>query len=300
MIDKKYVRLAEELGENFGQGMGEEIKDILVDSFKEAGKEAKKVGVEGVERLNGKESSEKKDGEKVDAKLSPKTIFLRAARSHASASMSQTHKKFDAKAGELKRLPVETLHSLSGAFDRKVIEGVTTEFKSSLVREWVNFGKAAAEHGEDARDKDKMPSHPSKLDQVLSPYGVLQISVKVDQVGKVKFQKAVLPDVGDAVLADIRGQPGGLASLGLNRTITIDPENATEVSTGRLTVDTNGVILNADPSKMPLEKQIMYANVLKRAPGTGGLTPGEVIAGMYGVLASLNDVPRSKIDAGES
>jgi hypothetical protein len=281
--------------------MGKQAAEALLDGFKEAGKEgAKKVVPVIEEHSKSAPKPAEKDstiGGAADA-LSPKSIYLLHARERTSAAMSVSTKRFESYSHLLKRVPISSLEALSGAFGSTTRAQVTSNFRDLLIREWVNFGKQASASGVQVREKGLGQENPSKLDNLLEPYGVLRIGMRVDAYG-AHFERAELPGVGDAVVANIRGQSGSIASLPINRRIEFLPSSDLDVSAGGFDVDPAGKIVGADVSKMNDRTKVMYANLAKHKAG-GQLSDREVMAGMYAALHSLSSVSLDRISEREA
>jgi hypothetical protein len=275
---------------------GEQLADLLLVGFKHGGRETAAV-VAGKLVKNGR--SGQHEEAIIDPSLSAKTIYLQSAKGKTSESINTTHRRFATVSGMLKRLPIDTLRGLSRAFDKKVTAEVTRSFQDLLVREWVNFGKAAAEHGEEVRDEDMRPKHASRLDNLLDPFGVLRIGMTVDANGYVNFKHAKLSGVGDAVLANIRSQRDSLATLAINRRVDIEPENDVSLSIGGFDVDPTGKVVGVDPARLSGAARNTFAGFSKH-PLPATVSDGDVFAGMYAAVFRLSSVMPSKIDGRES
>lgn len=282
-----------------GEHLGAQLTETLIDGFKDAGKENAKVAMGALGDIGartGKPESEKHEGSKIEPGLSAKSIYLNAAKERTGDAMDATSRRFGAQAKVLKRVPVETLQTLRAAFNERLKQRISQTYHTLLVNEWINFGKAAAENGEEMRDADKRPAHPSKFDQASDPYGVVRISIGTSPEGDPHFLRADLPGVGDAVLAHVRNEDQSLGQIALNRRVDIPPRDSISLSQGAFSVSPDGKI-SAQLERLDETARMTWARFANKQH-TQPVSDGDVYLGMYAVLRWLNGIQSSQIQGG--
>ncbi len=272
-----------------GEHLGAQLTDTLIDGFKDAGKENAKVAVQALGQIGMPPAAH-------ESGLSMKTMYLDAAKERTSAAMTSTSKRFLRQEHALRRVPVDTLRALNAKFNDKLKTQIHDTYAALLVNEWVNFGKVAADQGEEMRDREQRPAHPSLLDQVIAPYGVLRIALGVGQDGQPRFLKADLPGIGDAVLARIRAENEPLSRIRLHRTIEIAPADALSLPSGGFDLDPDGK-LEVDLRHFDARMRAIWAGFAERPPSEP-ISDGAVYLGMYAALRWLGRIDCSQIDGG--
>lgn len=267
--------------------LGGVVTEVLVDGLKDAAKENAKMVV----ALAGQPSPA---GE--NAMLSPKTKFLRAVRAHTSDAMGQVSENFAAQKGTLMRVPVSTLQGVRRACNDQLLKSVKASYESTIIHEWINFGREATMAGEDVRDAEKKTG--SKLDASLTSYGVLRVRVKLEN-GELKLMSADIPGVGDGVFGFIQSEHDlNLATVPIHRRVELEPPNEMTLPPGGFDIDPNGNIA-AVPTAIDEGGRRVWASLGKHrlADEVGD---GDVYIGMYALLRWLHSVPCSKIEKGEA
>jgi hypothetical protein len=295
--------MGELLGAGFGRAasalgaeahLGKEVTEIIVDGLKDGGCDAIK---EALADTHGAETQDhhSETAEDTNGKLTPKSAYLEAARMRTEVAKTGIRRRFAARATLFDRLPTDTLSALVDAFDAK---SVIAEYTTLIVREWVNFGKKAAEAGVEMRDPEKLKEQGaiSKLDNVLDPYGVLRIGVRVDAAGKPHLERARIGGISDAVLEHLRKLSNQtLGEIALHRRVEIVAESS-DLSGEGFELDPFGVLV-AKPARLTDVARMKFARIPGHQLGES-VSDGDVYAGMFALTSWLRTIPCAKIEAG--
>ena len=273
--------------------LGDRLTESLIDGFKDAGKENAKVGMLALGGLDTKPPSA------VDSKLSPKTLYVMAAKQRTADAMDASSRSFVNRAPLLKRVPIDTLLAIRSALGPSLKKTLRETYSDLIVNEWINFGKAAADAGEEMREPNPHPiSNPySKLDQVSDPWGVLRVSVDVDADGNPRFLGAALPGVGDAVVAHLRGETRDLCTLPIHRLVEIAPHDSMSLPGGEFNLDPKGKI-SARPEMLSAAARLKWARIAK-SPVGDTVSDDDVYRGMHALVRWLGSIHCSQMHGGE-
>lgn len=276
--------------------LGKDLTEVFVDGLKDGGGDVIKEALGDTKGAEPKgEHSEKSDEGGTNNKLSPKTAYLQAARNRTQVAQVSVRKRFAARASMFNRLPTATLTALVNGFNT---DAIRDEYTTLVVREWVNFGKKAAEAGIEMRDEGKLKAQgrASKLDNLLDPYGVLRIGVRVSADSKPQLERARIGGISDAVLEHLRTlSHQSLGEIGIHRRIELTAEDS-QVSGEGFEVDPYGVVLG-QPGKLTEFGRRTFAQIAGHKLGES-VSDGDVYAGMFALTSWLRTIPCTKIEAG--
>jgi hypothetical protein len=216
------------------QHLGAGLTALLHDGFKAAGKDNVKLAAKEV-----LDHAQPAADPAAGAAQSPRTRYLQETQRQTLSTVVALQAGFVRHAHELKRVPIDTLQAVSARLNPAAARAFGDRFGQLVIDEWVNFGKAACEQGEEMCDVEHRPAHRSRLDNVLAPYGVVQIRVRVEG-GALVLERASLPGVSDAVVASIQQEGVTLGRLHLHRHVElVDPE-ATHLPPGGFQLSPDG------------------------------------------------------------
>lgn len=274
--------------------IGKELSDVIHDGLKLAGKDnVKLAGKTLVDKAGHVAAHQGNSG------LSPRSLYLDGAQAETSAKVAAIKSGFMRHAGTLKRVPIDTLVALSDKLNASEAISLGTAFEDTVIHEWISFGKAAAEQGEDVRDPKDRPAHASKLDNFLSPYGVVHVRVHVDRSGKASLASATLPGVTTTVLQHVRNeQAATLGTLSLHRYVDVLAANDGQISPGGFALDPAGR-LTADPARIPMSTRAVWARLGGR-PVTEPVNDTDILHGMQTLVSWLGAIGASSIEAGDA
>jgi len=155
-----------------------------------------------------------------------------------------------------------------------------------MIAEWVNFNKQAGDKDIDATKGEMIKR--TKLTSLAAP-GVLRIAIHVKDDGTLVPVRVNLPGLSDAVLDELKREPGGLNSLMINRQVQVlngRNEGGTFVIDENNRVDADQVAQLNDAGK------VVFANI--SGLGTKDLEK-DAWYGMITVSGALEQIPRSRL-----
>lgn len=301
------VAFAELLGAGIGSAssavgaeehLGKDVAEIFVDGFKDGGKDVVNEALadtHGAVGNEGKPEGKSEASEETNSKLTPKSAYLDAATKRTLVAQTGIQRRFAAKSSLFPRIPTDTLRALVDGFKS---DSIRDEYTSLVIREWVNFGKNAAAAGVEMRDPEKiknMQGRPSRVDNLLDPYGVLRIGVRLDEGARPRLERARIGGISDTVLQHLRQSKDSLGSIGINRRVELVGEDSS-ISGEGFELDPFGVVVGK-PARLTQAGRVTLARVAGHQLGES-VSDGDVYAGMFALTSWLRTVPCTKIEAG--
>lgn len=274
--------------------LGQKVSEIFIDGFKDGGVDVAKEALGDTHGAQPGEphSEHGEGGEEATSKVKPKKAYLDAATKRTMLAEASMRNRFAARASTFPRLPTETLNALVEGFHA---DSIMDEYTKLVVREWVNFGKRAAAEGIEMRDREKLKQQgpATRVDNVLDPYGVLRIGVRLSSDSKPQLERARIGGVSNEVLSNLRLNKN-LGEIGIHRRIELVAEDSKFSGEG-FEVDPYGVVLG-QPAHLSEAGRRTFAQIAGHMLGDS-VSDGDVYAGMFALTSWLRTIPCAKIQA---
>jgi hypothetical protein len=229
--------------------------------------------------------------------LSPKDQFILRIEESTNAAVVNARAGIVAQQTTLHRLPTETLAQLYEVLE-KGLGDFAKAYGQVLIREWVNFVKAASDAG--------VMNKSSPLDNLVEPKGVLKIELGVrgtitsltdasrNKVSGLDVLRVSLPGTTPGMRANLADQPYSLQSIPLHKRIVVSMSDQALPIEFDVTRD-----YRLEPPKLLSKQQMALLRQIAGFAPSGApreTYPGqEALPMLQIVFAHLNQVPASRI-----